>query len=82
MLKVRVFTVSFTGATNTRGSRVKIIDTWNNGSITLDYNYNYSTIDRQVVDFLATKGICIAGESYSSKLGYILMTGNFDIKLK
>ncbi len=74
----RLFHVKYIGATNTRGSRVKINDLRFQRSKTIPYNHEHNCIADMAEDYLESRGIkCdIIGEADSLK-GYILGTTNF-----
>lgn len=57
----RTFLVKFLPCTNTRGSRVKIIDCNFDGSIILSYDYEFRYTTDQAIYFLLEKGFDVEG---------------------
>jgi len=75
------FSVKFLGATNNKGSRVKISEIkryqeQKNNSITLDYNYQIGDVLSQGLEYLEKKGAKIVG--YSSTVNeYLIFCDNW-----
>ena len=70
----------YLGATNTRGSKIKLTSLrFPNDSITASWNYEYSNLLDQAIDVLKKLNIKIAGYGYDEKKGtYILSTETFE----
>lgn len=75
------FSIKFLGATNNRGSRVKITELkryqdQKNNSIVLDYDYQIGDVLTQGIDYLEKKGAKILG--YSSTVNeYLIFCNNW-----
>ena len=82
MKAFRAFEVKYIGATNTKGSRVRITDYRFNESVTIPYDYTYSDSVDIAIMFLRLKGIEICGQSEHSKIAGLLFTENFEIRIK
>lgn len=77
----RVFKISFLGATNTRGSRIKITETqrYNDQktkSVIIAYDYNVGDVQEQAYKFLTKKGFNIVSRG-SEINNYYLMADNW-----
>ena len=75
------FTIKFLGATNNKGSRIKISEVkryqdQKNNSITLDYNYHTGDVLSQGIDYLEKKGAKIIGYSSTIK-EYLVFCDNW-----
>jgi hypothetical protein len=70
----------YIGASNTRGSRIKLTSLrFPNDSFTFSYNYNFNNTLDMAIDELENIGIKIAGYGYDEKKGnYILATETFE----
>jgi hypothetical protein len=73
---LRVFTVNVLSATNTMGTRIKIVDTQTLQSKTIPKNYSVGAMN-QAKDYLNSLGIKIFAKSADA-----LLSKNFDIRLK
>ena len=74
----KAFKVKFLGATNYRGSRVKITDTRMGNSVTIPYNYKFNNIKEIAFDYLNSKGLEIDGFSWDEKgQFYNILTRDF-----
>lgn len=80
MENLRAFQVVYHGATNTRGSRVKIDDLRFNKSKTISYNYEFNDAGEIASNYLSAIGIDIS-YCMEAKKGYILATSNFTTQL-
>tara|TARA_R110002020_G_C15838193_1_gene734896 strand:+ start:112 stop:408 length:297 start_codon:yes stop_codon:yes gene_type:complete len=90
MKHLRAFEIKGLGATNHRGTRVKIMDlrathtTSNNyKSVTLNWNYSLNTIEDQAQHYFNKIGIkinCAVWDSKNNKV--FLMTDDFTTQLK
>tara|TARA_Y100001937_G_C6934270_1_gene247421 strand:+ start:41 stop:325 length:285 start_codon:yes stop_codon:yes gene_type:complete len=91
MDRLRSFSIKLLPATNTKGTRIKIIDTFFQGrtkdkttAVILSYNYKYNHLLDQALDHL--KKVCdinIVSYSYNTKdNAYILLTKDFETELK
>ena len=69
MKNLHIIQVKYMSATNTKGSRVKLIDTRFGNSITLSYDYECNGVDEQAVKHLTDKGYIIIGKSYNEITG-------------
>jgi len=74
---LRGFYITFLGATNTRGARVKIKDLRFNKSLIISYDYSYNSIKEIAFNYLKAKGISCLYEIETEK-GFILATKNFN----
>ena len=75
----RVLNVKYLGPTNHKGSRIKIIDRRFNQSITIPYDYQYSSALEGAVRYLLDKGWDIAGfNSDCHQTEYIVIIANWD----
>ena len=77
----RVFKIKYLGATNTKGSRIKIIDCRFKKSKTLSRSYKHISGLYDAVDYLTNKGINIL---YQGELNYnenILISDDFEIMI-
>jgi hypothetical protein len=73
---IRIFTVNVLSATNTMGTRIKIVDTGTLASKTIPKNYSQGAMS-QAKDYLNSVGIKIFAKSTDA-----LLTKNFDIPIK
>ena len=91
MDRLRSFSIKLLPATNTKGTRIKIIDTFFSGrtkdkttAVVLSYNYKYNHVLDQALDHL--KKVCdinIFSYSFNTKdNSYILLTKDFETELK
>ena len=91
MDRLRAFKIKILPATNTKGTRIKIIDTFFQGrtkdkttAVVLSYNYKYNHVLDQALDHL--KKVCdinIVSYSFNTKdNSYILLTKDFETELK
>ena len=59
----QLITVKYFGATNTRGSRLKLTDTrFNNKSKYIPFNYSLNNINDMAAEYLTSIGFIIAGQ--------------------
>lgn len=77
----RIFKVSYIGATNTKGSRVKIADLRNNISKIIPFDYAITGIDNIAIAYLESKGIEIDSAAYTGDADYLL-SDNFETPIK
>jgi hypothetical protein len=72
----------FIPATNTKGSRVKIISLRHNKSKIISYDYKYDNTKEIAVAYLEAQGVKICGfiapETTALNHSYILFTDNFE----
>jgi hypothetical protein len=75
-----LISIKYMGASNTRGSRVKIESLrFPNDSVTVSYSYQYGNILDQSIEFLKDQGFKLKGFGYDEKKGtYILMSETFE----
>ena len=75
----RMLTVKYLCPTNTKGSRIKIIDRYFGKSITLSYNYKYTSALRGAVHWLIEHGWDVqAFNSAACKDEYVVVIGTWD----
>ena len=75
----RMLTVKYLSPTNTKGSRIKIIDRYFGKSITLGYNYQYTSALRGAVEWLIKNGWDVqAYNSEACKDEYVVVIGTWD----
>lgn len=75
----RVLNVKYLGPTDTKGSRIKITDRHFNQSITIPFNYEFSSALEGAVFFLIENGWDVAGfNSECHKTEYIVIISNWD----
>ena len=91
MDRLRSFSIKLLPATNTKGTRIKILDMFFKGrtkdkttAVVLSYNYKYNHVLDQALDHL--KKVCdinIVSYSFNTKdNSYILLTKDFETELK
>jgi hypothetical protein len=93
MDRLRSFSIKLLPATDTKGTRIKIIDTFFQGrtvdivrttAVVLSYDYKYNHLLDQAIDHL--KKVCkinIVSYSYNTKDNvYTLLTKDFETELK
>jgi hypothetical protein len=79
----RGFQVKYYPPTDYKGSRIKIYDTRHKKTVWVSYDYLYSDIKSQAIDYLWKKGIESDGFTYDEKTGvYTILTTNFSTDLK
>ena len=75
--------VKYFGATNTKGSRVRLYDTRHDKTLFLSYNYKYSNIRDIAYDYLIKQGFEIIGFTWDEKEScYNILTSDFETPLK
>ena len=75
----RMLTIKYLPPTNTKGSRIKIIDRYFEKSITLGYNYYYTSALRGGVHWLIENGWDVqAFNSQACKDEYVVVIGTWD----
>lgn len=72
-----VLSVDYIGATNYRGSRIKIGSDRFKQTKTIGYNHNYNSILGGAMEWLINKGFVIIGYG-ESKNGYYIITSTFE----
>ena len=77
----RIFEIKYLGATNTSGTRVKIIDHRFQENKTIPYNYSFNNTAEVAHEYFRSIGIKIEGKG-EGKDSYIMFTKNFDIDIK
>ena len=72
--------IKYMGASNTRGSRVKIESLrFPNDSVIVSYDYKFGNILDQSIEFLKEEGFKLKGFGYDEKKGiYIIMSETFE----
>lgn len=79
---LRMFKVKYLGATNTRGSRVKITDCRFNKSVTIDYDHMYNSASDQAAAYIESFDIYLTGATSSDGVTTdILLTDNFGLQI-
>lgn len=81
MKRSRVFEVSYLPATNTRGSRIKIKDSYYDESVTIPYGYKHNNLWEAAAEFLGEKGIIAQSISSGKRCDYV-MAEEFMIRIK
>jgi hypothetical protein len=68
------------GATNTKGSRIKLTYLhYPNDNVTISFNYSYNSIKDQVAEFLKMGDIRVKGYGFDEKRGvYIFICDNYE----
>ena len=77
----RAFTIRYMPATNTKSSRISILDNRKNERRVIPYNYEFNSIYAIAQDFLESLGIDILGVSEVHN-GYVLLTEDFKTSIK
>lgn len=68
-------TIKYLPATNTRGSRIKLISTRFKCSVALDYDHQISDMTAQAANWLTAKGLTVVGVCED---GNMIITSTFD----
>ena len=82
---MRMFVVKYLGATDHKGTRLKITDTRHRGkSFTYSWNYKLGYLTAQALDIFKRQGIKIVGysEPWTEDSKTYLYTDNFETLLK
>ena len=75
----RIINCKYLGPTNTQGSRIKLIDRRFETSVTIPYNYEYSSALEGAVDYLLDHGWDVAGfNSDCNKTEHIIIIRSWD----
>ncbi len=90
MKQLRTIQVRTLSATNTQGTRIKLIDTFYNGrnskrktTVTIPYNYHLNGAIDHGLEFCKECNINIIGYSYNTRnYTYSLLTTDFETELK
>ena len=82
MKTFRAFEVKYIGATNTKGSRIRITDCRFEESAIIDYDYSCNSSTDIAIKYLELKGIEICGQSEHSKIAGLLFSENFTTRIK
>jgi len=83
MKNYRMFTVKYIGASNFKGSRVKITDTRFKKSVTVSYDHKFNSSSDIGLDFLVKHGITVQGESEDETTGlHHFFSDNFETQIK
>lgn len=80
MKHFRTFEICFLGATNSKGSRVKIKDTRHKKNVIVSYNHSTDT-KGTALQYLNQRGIEIIGFSELDNK-YLFLTDNFETQIK
>lgn len=76
MNNFHAFTVTYIGATNTRGSRVKIKSERFEQSVTIPYDYHFANTLQIAVAYLNANGYEVVGQE-ETKNSYIILSTTF-----
>lgn len=76
MVHFRTLKAKFLSPTNHRGARVKITDEYFGDAMTLDYNYKYGSLIKQVEAFLKDNKFNLIGYSECKK-DYVFIIDNW-----
>lgn len=80
---LRGFKVKYLGATNHRGSRVKIVDTRHERQVEMSYDYSIGDIIKQAIKYLADNKISVEGMTNNESKGeYTLLSLDFSTPLR
>ncbi len=77
MKNLHTLEVTYLGATNSRGARVKIYSPRFDQSVIIPYDYQFTNISEIATAYLLDKGFEIIGRS-DSKNGYYLISHTFE----
>ncbi len=80
MKNVNVIKVKYLGATNTKGSRVKIVSDRFKSNVTLGYDYKFNSALDIALDYLSKLGFDVIGCNNDGDVGYIITSTFEDIK--
>jgi len=78
----RIFLIKYFEATNTKGSRIKIIDERFNTSITLNRSYKHINGIYDALEYMKERGINIIAKGDLNHNSDILISDDFDINLR
>ena len=76
-MNYHIIEVKYIGATNTRGSRVKMYDERFKTSKTIDFNYSFNSIDEMAIAYLKNNGFEVIGQG-EVKGGFAIITSTFE----
>jgi len=79
---LRGFEVKYLGATNTKGSRMKLTDLRFNKSKYVYRSYNYMNGKQDCIDYLNKIGIKVLFSCESKNNTDILLSDNFEVQLR
>jgi hypothetical protein len=74
MENYHIFEVKYLGATNTKGSRVKITSYRFRESITIPFDYALNSINEMAREYLTQRGFDIIGQGEASKYNILVST--------
>ena len=77
-LHTQAIELKFLGATNTRGSRLKLKDMRFNTSVTLNYDYEVGNVITQATQYLESKGYIVVCYSSNHNDTYFIMCDSID----
>ena len=78
MQNLQMIEIKYLGATDTRGARIKLIDTRFGVSITMARDYEYTT-DEQAIKYLQNRGFNIVAKTWNEKRNQtFLLIDNFE----
>ena len=75
MNNLQMIEISHMAATNTKGTRIKVLNHRDNKSKVFSKNYEYSLHVDQILDYISNKDL-IVGVSYSEKKGTYMIVMN------
>lgn len=74
MENLHIIKTSYLGATNTKGSRVKIYSERFSQSVVIPYNYQFNSAQDIAIHWLQSKGFEIVGKGEGKNNMYIITT--------
>jgi hypothetical protein len=75
-MNYNIIEVKYLGATNTKGSRVKMYSPRFEKSKTISFDYSFNSIDEMAMEYLKKQGFDIIGQG-QTKDGYAIITNTF-----
>lgn len=73
MENYHIIEVKYLGATNTKGSRVKLTSHRLNESITFSYDYSIGNINKQAEKYLKSINQIVIGQAEGKSVDYIIL---------
>ena len=73
MKNLHIIKVKYLGATNTRGSRVKLTSDRLKETKTINYNYSLNSVTEMAKEYLQGQGQLIIGQGEGEKHDYIIL---------
>lgn len=75
---LHAFTIKYLGATNTKGSRIKITSERFEQSITISYNHEFNSAIDCALAYLLNKGFNIVGQAEIKSIAGLLLSDTFE----